>query len=99
LIIDYIFKYTHLDDEVEHIHASKLKEANFAEQDVIAVVADLEKYAKGHGDPFVIVPYMRRSALAKLRLAVTYIIPHSPATHLPNSRIPGQPCRGFCEKP
>jgi hypothetical protein len=57
---DYIFKYTHLDDEVEHIHASKLKEANFEERDILTVVADLEKHAKSHGDPFVIVPFMRR---------------------------------------
>ncbi|KAF9469573.1 hypothetical protein BDZ94DRAFT_1151020 [Collybia nuda] len=51
--------FSHLDEEVEHVHASKLKEANFAEKDVLAMIAGLEKHAKGTGDPFMIVPFMR----------------------------------------
>lgn len=57
-----ILQYTHLDEEVEHVHASKLKEAKFAEKDILAMIAGLEKHAKSTGDPFVIVPYMRRLA-------------------------------------
>ncbi|KAF8240911.1 hypothetical protein L208DRAFT_1420317 [Tricholoma matsutake] len=50
--------YTHLDEEVEHIPANKMKEAGFAEHEVVAMIADLGKYARSHGDPFVSIPYM-----------------------------------------
>ncbi|KAF9457829.1 hypothetical protein BDZ94DRAFT_1336895 [Collybia nuda] len=50
--------FAHLDEEVEHVYASKLKEANFAEKDVLAMIADLDKHAKGTGDPFKIAPFI-----------------------------------------
>jgi hypothetical protein len=53
-------QYAHLDDEVAHITAPKLKEAGYTVPDVVAMIAHLEKYAKSHGDPFVLVPYMIR---------------------------------------
>lgn len=45
-----------------HIGASKLKEAGFTEDECKGMIADMEKHAKGHGDPFLVVPYMRRFA-------------------------------------
>jgi hypothetical protein len=59
-LFDWSFQFTHLDEEVEHIAAPKLKEAGFTENDVLAMLARMDKYVKSHGDPFVVVPYMRR---------------------------------------
>ena len=50
----------HFDDELTHIEGPKLKQAGFSEQDVKDMVANMEKHAKGLGDPFLVVPYMRR---------------------------------------
>ncbi|KAG6847786.1 hypothetical protein H0H93_006002 [Arthromyces matolae] len=52
--------YTHLDDELEHISAQNLKDAQFEEPAVKALNQRLEAYAKSHGDPFLLVPFMRR---------------------------------------
>ncbi|KAF8079200.1 hypothetical protein FPV67DRAFT_1467856 [Lyophyllum atratum] len=59
--------YTHLDEEVEHISASKLKEAQFPEQDIVAMIKKLESYAKSHGDPFLLVPFMRSHTPAAIK--------------------------------
>ena len=56
----FTIQYAHLDEEVEHVIGTKVKEAGFAEPDVVAMLANLEKYARSHGDPFVLVPYMIR---------------------------------------
>lgn len=40
--------------------ADKIKDAGFSERDLLAMIADMESHAKSHGDPFIIVPYMRR---------------------------------------
>ncbi|GLB43618.1 putative hemerythrin HHE cation binding domain containing protein [Lyophyllum shimeji] len=51
--------YTHLDEEVEHVSGARLKEAQFAERDVKVMLDRLNAYAKSHGDPFLLVPFMR----------------------------------------
>ncbi|KAH0591376.1 hypothetical protein H2248_001454 [Termitomyces sp. 'cryptogamus'] len=59
--------YTHLDEEVKHISASNLKTAQFEERDVKAMVERLETYAKSHGDPFLLVPFMRSHTPAAIK--------------------------------
>ncbi|KAF5385012.1 hypothetical protein D9615_001028 [Tricholomella constricta] len=59
--------YTHLDEEVDHISASKLKDAQFAERDVLNMIGKLESYAKSHGDPFLLVPFMRSHTPAAIK--------------------------------
>ncbi|KAG6907939.1 hypothetical protein DXG01_006797 [Tephrocybe rancida] len=86
--------YTHLDEEVEHISASNLKEAQFEEHDVKTMVEKLEAYAKSHGDPFLLVPFMRRSVLAISELnGVPMFLPT--VTLLQQSKTPGPQCLGF----
>lgn len=53
-------QYTHLDDEVEHITADKMRAAGFTEAELKNMISKMEAYAKSHGDPFLQVPYMRR---------------------------------------
>jgi hypothetical protein len=50
--------FSHLDEEVEHIHPDKL--SVFSDEDLLKMDADLDKYAKSHGDPFLVVPFMLR---------------------------------------
>ncbi|KAG5643504.1 hypothetical protein DXG03_000745 [Asterophora parasitica] len=59
--LDRILAFTHLDEEVEHISASNLRNAQFAERDILTMIGKLESHAKSHGDPFLLVPFMRRS--------------------------------------
>ncbi|KAH9849415.1 hypothetical protein C2E23DRAFT_737468 [Lenzites betulinus] len=51
--------FTHFNEELVHIGASKLKEANFTEAECKSMVEAMEKHAKANGDPFLVVPYMR----------------------------------------
>ncbi|KZV70217.1 hypothetical protein PENSPDRAFT_632032 [Peniophora sp. CONT] len=50
---------THMDEEVEHIEASKLKVAGFTAAELKTMFAATEHYAKNNGDPFLVVPFMR----------------------------------------
>lgn len=50
-----------MDDEVEHISADNLRAAGFNESELLQLEEDLTAYAKSHGDPFLLVPFMRRS--------------------------------------
>jgi hypothetical protein len=52
-------QFKHLDEEVAHIAPAELKvwEAHELE----GLIDTLEKHAKSAGNPFVLVPYMRRS--------------------------------------
>ncbi|KAG6856818.1 hypothetical protein H0H87_000290 [Tephrocybe sp. NHM501043] len=59
--------YTHLDEEVMHISASNLKQAQFEEQHLKDMNDRLEAYAKSHGDPFLLVPFMRSHTPAALK--------------------------------
>ncbi|KAG6901359.1 hypothetical protein C0995_012972 [Termitomyces sp. Mi166 len=59
--------YTHLDEEVKHISASNLKTAQFEENDMKAMVERLESYAKSHGDPFLLIPFMRSHTPAAIK--------------------------------
>lgn len=43
-----------------HIEAKKLKEAGFTEHECTGMIDEMEKHAKGSGDPFLIAPYMLR---------------------------------------
>jgi hypothetical protein len=54
------FQFTHLDEEVEHITAPKMKEAGFSEQEILTMMAYFDKYAQSHADPFLVVPFMCR---------------------------------------
>ncbi|PSR83537.1 hypothetical protein PHLCEN_2v5691 [Hermanssonia centrifuga] len=49
----------HLDEEVEHISADKLREAQFQESEIKTMISQLEAHAKSSGNPFLQVPYMR----------------------------------------
>ncbi|KAI0659127.1 hypothetical protein C8Q70DRAFT_152040 [Cubamyces menziesii] len=51
--------FTHFREEVEHIEPEKLKAAGFSEAEGRQMIADVDKHAKSHGDPFLAVPYMR----------------------------------------
>ncbi|KXN85853.1 hypothetical protein AN958_10751 [Leucoagaricus sp. SymC.cos] len=51
--------YQHLDAEVKHIKSSELKQAGFGDAELKDLNHRLDKYAQSHGDPFVLVPYMR----------------------------------------
>lgn len=54
-------QYAHLDEEVEHISAANLRAAGFEEPELVRLVGELAAYARAHGDPFLLVPFMRRS--------------------------------------
>ncbi|KAG6884783.1 hypothetical protein C0993_008344 [Termitomyces sp. T159_Od127] len=62
--------YSHLDAEVEHISTANLKAAKFEGSDLKAMIDRMETYAKAHGDPYLILPFVRRSGD---HLAMTYI--------------------------
>ncbi|CAL1714139.1 unnamed protein product [Somion occarium] len=49
--------FNHLDDEVSHIGADSLKV--FDEPALRKMCTDMDSYSKSHGDPFMIVPFMR----------------------------------------
>ncbi|KAI0826673.1 hypothetical protein BC628DRAFT_1319755 [Trametes gibbosa] len=49
----------HFSEELMHIEASKLREANFTAAECKNMVDAMEKHAKANGDPFVVVPFMR----------------------------------------
>ncbi|KAI0371894.1 hypothetical protein BV20DRAFT_940822 [Pilatotrama ljubarskyi] len=51
--------FTHFSEEVSHIEGPKLQAAGFTETECRHMIADMEKHAKGHGHPFLVVPYMR----------------------------------------
>ncbi|KAF5359578.1 hypothetical protein D9756_003160 [Leucocoprinus leucothites] len=51
--------FSHLDEEVEHIKAEVLKTSGFGEAELKDLNQKLDKYAQSHGDPFILVPYMR----------------------------------------
>jgi len=53
--------FDHLDAEVEHLKPEELKV--FEEKDLKKMLEDLEKYAVNHGDPFVVVPFIRSHTL------------------------------------
>ncbi|KAG5636307.1 hypothetical protein H0H81_008478 [Sphagnurus paluster] len=59
--------FTHLDEEIEHISADNLRAAQFAEPDLKAMNIKLESYAKAHGDPFLLVPFMRSHTPAAIK--------------------------------
>ncbi|EIW55770.1 uncharacterized protein TRAVEDRAFT_50250 [Trametes versicolor FP-101664 SS1] len=50
--------FVHFDEELVHIEATKLKEAGFTEHECTGMIDEMEKHAKGSGDPFLIAPYM-----------------------------------------
>ncbi|GJF00456.1 hypothetical protein PsYK624_167440 [Phanerochaete sordida] len=51
--------FVHFSKELVHIEAPKLKEAGITEAECEAMIAEMEKHAKGNGDPFLVVPFMR----------------------------------------
>ncbi|KAF9445419.1 hypothetical protein P691DRAFT_805693 [Macrolepiota fuliginosa MF-IS2] len=51
--------FQHLDSEVEHITSSQLKQVGFGDAELKDLNTRLDKYAQSHGDPFILVPYMR----------------------------------------
>jgi len=57
--------YQHLDEEIEHITPDKMKV--FDVQVMLKLDANLQKYVKAHGDPFLLVPYMRSHTPAGLK--------------------------------
>jgi len=59
--------FAHLDEEVNHLSASKLKEAGFAEREILDLETKLETYARSNGDPFLLVPYMRSHTPTELK--------------------------------
>ncbi|VDC00751.1 unnamed protein product [Peniophora sp. CBMAI 1063] len=50
---------SHMDAEVEHLEASRLKVAGFSGAELKSMFAATEHYAKDNGDPFLVVPFMR----------------------------------------
>ncbi|EKM78145.1 hypothetical protein AGABI1DRAFT_86313 [Agaricus bisporus var. burnettii JB137-S8] len=59
--------FEHLDVEVEHIKSSKLKEVGFGDAELKDLNQRLDKYAQSHGDPFLVVPYMRSHTPPELK--------------------------------
>ncbi|KAI0646261.1 hypothetical protein C8Q79DRAFT_1000642 [Trametes meyenii] len=51
--------FSHLREEIVHIEASNMREAGLTEDECRRMVAEMEKHAKSHGDPFLVVPFMR----------------------------------------
>ncbi|EPQ59768.1 hypothetical protein GLOTRDRAFT_24705, partial [Gloeophyllum trabeum ATCC 11539] len=57
--------FQHLDDEVSHITSDKM--TVFSKEEVLDLDAHLEAYAKTHGDPFLLVPFMRSHTPPELK--------------------------------
>jgi hypothetical protein len=53
-------QFQHLDEEVEHIAPEKLKV--FEVKSLLELNEELEKYAKGNGNPFLVIPFIVRCA-------------------------------------
>ena len=51
---------THFSEELTHLEPAKMKEAGFSEAECRDIVTKLVEHAKNNGDPFIVVPYMRR---------------------------------------
>ncbi|KAI0777634.1 hypothetical protein BD413DRAFT_601961 [Trametes elegans] len=49
----------HFREEVIHIEGWRLKRAGLTEAECLKMIAEMEKHAKAHGDPFLVVPFMR----------------------------------------
>jgi hypothetical protein len=58
-------QYSHLDEEIERIAPERL--SVFSEAELLQVDLELEKYVKGHGDPFLLVPFMRTHTPPELK--------------------------------
>ena len=50
-------QFEHMDHEVIHIEAEKLKV--FEGKELLALDAQLQSHAKAHSNPYIVVPYMR----------------------------------------
>jgi len=59
--------FNHLDEEVEHIAGPNLKEAGFTEAELTKLIAELMTYAKNHGNPFLVLPFMNSHIDPKFR--------------------------------
>ncbi|EJD39076.1 hypothetical protein AURDEDRAFT_116273 [Auricularia subglabra TFB-10046 SS5] len=57
--------YSHLDEEVEHIAPANL--TAFDKQELLELNQSLDKHAKSHGDPFLLVPFMRSHTPPELK--------------------------------
>jgi hypothetical protein len=84
-------QYQHLDEEVEHISAENLKV--FEEKAILGLIAALEKHAKANGNPFMVVPYMRRFVPYPLLLELVTNRPRA-ATPRRSTRTCGRRCPG-----
>lgn len=92
-------QYEHLDEEVKHISPENLKV--FDEPTLRKLMEKIDKHAKSSGDPFVLVPYMRRYFVCLLVYIIrTLMFTHRlfPAIHRPNTKIRGHLSRGCCER-
>ncbi|KZW02261.1 hypothetical protein EXIGLDRAFT_735740 [Exidia glandulosa HHB12029] len=57
--------YSHLDEEVEHIAPANM--TVFDKKELLELNASLDKHAKSHGDPFMLVPFMRSHTPPELK--------------------------------
>ncbi|KAJ7758202.1 hypothetical protein DFH07DRAFT_741888 [Mycena maculata] len=57
--------YNHLDEEVAHIAPEDMKV--FDAKELLDLNASLDKHAKSHGDPFLLVPFMRSHTPPELK--------------------------------
>ncbi|KAI0033694.1 hypothetical protein K488DRAFT_77698 [Vararia minispora EC-137] len=51
--------FAHLEDEVNHLEADKLRAAGFEEEELRMMIRELVQYSKTHGNKYIILPYMR----------------------------------------
>ncbi|KAI9063697.1 hypothetical protein FKP32DRAFT_1571772, partial [Trametes sanguinea] len=59
--------FTHFNEEVEHIQAENLKTAGFTADECRQLIENVDKHAKSHGDPFLVVPFMRSHTTAEYK--------------------------------
>ncbi|EIN08723.1 hypothetical protein PUNSTDRAFT_102186 [Punctularia strigosozonata HHB-11173 SS5] len=57
--------YQHLDEEVAHLAPENMKD--FDQKELLDLNLALDKHAKSHGDPFLLVPFMRSHTPPELK--------------------------------
>ncbi|KAI5118797.1 hypothetical protein M0805_005139 [Coniferiporia weirii] len=59
--------FTHFDEEVVHIEAEKLRDAQITEGEIKDLIIAMGAYVRSHGDSFLILPFMRSHTPPELK--------------------------------
>lgn len=86
-------QYEHLDEEVKHVAPENVRV--FDDKELLEMDAALDKYAKSHGDPFLLVPYMVSYVSSPTHFVSAETDPHTTGTRHLRRNPRGRLSHGF----